>query len=97
MMPESKPTLVIDQRLDARGWLCPRPVIEARQLLQGMAVGAVLEVLLSDPHGPLDFEVLCQRSGHGLHSIEMLTDDDLHDSVWRILLSRGADSDQALQ
>jgi tRNA 2-thiouridine synthesizing protein A len=97
MMPESKPTLVIDQRLDARGWLCPRPVIEARQLLQDMATSAVLEVLLSDPHGPLDFEVLCQRSGHCLHCIEVLTDDDQHATVWRILLSRGASGEQAMK
>jgi len=87
MMPESSPTLSIDQRLDARGWLCPQPVIEARRLLQDMAAGAVLEVLLTDPHGPLDFEVMCQRCGYCLHAIDVLSTDDQHEQVWRVLLA----------
>lgn len=91
MMPESGPTLVIDRRLDARGWLCPRPVIEARRLLQQMAPLAVLEVLLTDPHGPLDFQVLCERNGYLLHAIIPSAEDDDHDQLWRILLSRQGD------
>jgi len=90
MMPESGPTLVIDQRLDARGWLCPRPVIEARRLLQDMAATAVLEVLLTDPHGALDFQVLCARKGYALLSIESLGGDAQHAQVWRILLRGSA-------
>lgn len=90
MMPESNPALVIDQTLDARGWLCPRPVIEARQMLQAMRAGDVLEVLLTDAHGPLDFQVLCQRNGYALHAIEELADADEEATLWRILLSRKA-------
>jgi TusA-related sulfurtransferase len=86
MMPESDPLLVADRSLDARAWLCPRPVIEARQWLDSMTPGLLLEVLLSDPHGPLDFQVLCQRKHYQLHTIE--TVEQGGQRQWRIILSK---------
>ncbi len=59
-----------DHMLDARGWLCPEPVIAANQWLQKAADGDMLHIMLTDPHGPLDFEVFCLRTGHRLLACE---------------------------
>lgn len=74
------------QELDARGWLCPQPVIAARRQLQGMAAGESLHVLLTDPHGPLDFEVFCSRTGHRLLACEAVTQKQ--PAEWHLLIER---------
>ncbi|MCG8623561.1 MAG: sulfurtransferase TusA family protein [Proteobacteria bacterium] len=52
--------------LDARGLLCPLPVLKARKALADMAAGETLAVLADDPVAPLDFADFCQTSGHTL-------------------------------
>ncbi len=52
--------------VDARGLICPEPLVHARAALARLAGGDVLEVLATDPHAELDFEVFCLRSGHEL-------------------------------
>ncbi len=54
--------------VDARGLICPQPLLLARQRLAAMAGGEVVEVRATDPHAELDFEVFCLRSGHRLVS-----------------------------
>lgn len=54
--------------LDARGHRCPLPVLMARKALAGLAAGAVLEILASDPGAEQDFAVFCQAGGHRLIS-----------------------------
>lgn len=71
-------------QLDARGWLCPRPVIEARRLLREAAHGDRLHVILTDPHGPLDFEVFCARSGHRLLANRAV--EDTQPAEWHLLI-----------
>lgn len=62
--PDDWPTA--DYTCDARGLICPEPVLRARQALKKLPAGAVLEVVASDPHADLDFEVFCHRTGHRL-------------------------------
>ena len=50
--------------LDVRGLACPLPVLKARKALTSLAVGAILEVLATEPHSVADFEAFCVMSGH---------------------------------
>jgi tRNA 2-thiouridine synthesizing protein A len=50
--------------LDARGLVCPEPVIEAEQALRAQAAGCRLTVLATDPAAPIDFEAWCHHQGH---------------------------------
>ncbi len=49
--------------LDARGLICPLPVLKARKLLKGLRPGEVLRVLVTDPGAPKDFEHFCATTG----------------------------------
>lgn len=52
--------------LDAVDLKCPLPVLKARRALAGLAPGAVLEVLASDPGAVQDFAAFCRATGHRL-------------------------------
>ncbi len=56
---------------DMTGLKCPLPVLKARKLLKGLAVGDKLRVLATDPSAPADFAAFCAEAGHQLlHSWE---------------------------
>ena len=55
-----------DAELDARGLLCPLPVLKARKRLAGLAPGALLRVLADDPAARIDFPHFCHETGHAL-------------------------------
>lgn len=52
--------------LDVRGLKCPLPVLKARKAIGGIPVGALLEVLATDPAAVLDFRHYARQSGHTL-------------------------------
>lgn len=79
-----------DAYIDATGWLCPKPVIEARLYMQHLKPGETLQITLTDPHGPLDFEVFTQRNGHRLLECRQAVSGLSEVSVWQILLEKGA-------
>lgn len=54
------------RQLDARGLICPLPVLKARKILLSMQAGERLEVLATDANAPKDFVLYCQESGHRL-------------------------------
>jgi tRNA 2-thiouridine synthesizing protein A len=54
--------------LDAKGLLCPLPVLKARKVLKDMAPGSVLRVLATDPGAPKDFVAFCRTTGNALLS-----------------------------
>ena len=56
----------IDQKLDVCGLACPLPLLKARQTLNRMDSGLVLEVVCTDPGSVKDFEVYARQSGHEL-------------------------------
>lgn len=55
-----------DAELDARGLLCPLPVLRARKRLIGLAPGATLRVLADDPAAVIDMPHFCAEAGHEL-------------------------------
>lgn len=52
--------------LDARGLLCPLPVLKARKHLAALPVGAVLHILADDPAAVIDMPHFCAEQGHEL-------------------------------
>ena len=52
--------------LDARGLLCPLPVLKARKRLQALGSGEVLRVLADDPAAVIDVPHFCAEAGHAL-------------------------------
>ena len=55
--------VTVDVTLDATGLLCPLPVLKARRALKPLALGAVLEVIATDPGAVKDFEHFCAITG----------------------------------
>jgi tRNA 2-thiouridine synthesizing protein A len=55
-----------DADLDARGLLCPLPVLKARKRLAALAPGQVLRVVADDPAALVDIPHFCAEQGHGL-------------------------------
>lgn len=56
----------IARQLDARGLMCPEPLMLARNALRALEPGDVLEILATDPSTVRDFEQLCRFLGHQL-------------------------------
>ncbi len=53
-----------DDSLDARGLLCPEPLMLVRNRLREMSPGALLYVCATDPSTERDFDNLCRFVGH---------------------------------
>ena len=56
----------VDQKLDASGLTCPLPLLKAKQALNKLPSGQVLEVTCTDPGSVRDFEVFAKQSGNKL-------------------------------
>ncbi len=69
--------IVWDQELDARGLLCPLPVLKARKRLSEMQSGEVLRLVADDPAAVIDVPHFCAESGHVLLTAEGGGEDDL--------------------
>lgn len=52
--------------LDAKGLVCPMPLLKAKKMLNEMASGEVLLVHSTDPGSMRDFEVFAKQSEHEL-------------------------------
>ncbi len=52
--------------LDARGILCPLPVLKARKALKDLEPGEILQILATDPGAVKDFAAFCRTTGHAL-------------------------------
>lgn len=55
---------VPDLEIDARGLLCPLPVLKARRGLLGLPEGALVRLLADDPAAILDVPHFCAQTGH---------------------------------
>ena len=62
-------------RLDARGMLCPLPVIRTQDKIRKLQVGDVLEVVATDPGVLHDIPAWCRVHGHRLLISEQRADD----------------------
>ena len=71
--------------VDARGLLCPLPLLRARAALATLEPGETLVVLATDPEAPIDLAALA--ADHGLQL-------ELHEGEgeWRITLRTSARS-----
>ena len=59
-----------DDELDSTGLTCPLPVLKARKRLAGLAPGAVLRLVTTDPVAAIDVPDFCREAGHTLLSVE---------------------------
>ena len=64
----------IAETLDARGLLCPLPVLKASKRIRSMNAGDVLEVIADDPAAIVDIPHFCAEQGHTL--VEQSETDD---------------------
>jgi tRNA 2-thiouridine synthesizing protein A len=71
----------MEHELDARGFLCPLPVLKARKRLQGLRSGETLTLIATDPASVIDVPHFCNEQGHGLLSHEAM--DGVH--IFRIM------------
>ena len=55
---------VTDRVLDARGLMCPLPLLKARLALQGLHAGQTLKVVTTDQVSMRDFPAFARISGH---------------------------------
>jgi tRNA 2-thiouridine synthesizing protein A len=79
MMPATAADVVMakqryDVFLDARGLVCPMPLIKTRQALMVVGPGATVCVLATDPDSVADFTNFCDATGHKLLSSEQRDD-----------------------
>jgi tRNA 2-thiouridine synthesizing protein A len=58
-----------EQLVDARGLLCPLPVLKLRKKLQSVPSGTLLQLLATDPAAVVDVPHFCMESGHELVEI----------------------------
>lgn len=55
-----------DLELDARGLMCPLPLLRLKKALVGMNSGQIVRVQATDPAAVLDFGVFLEQGGHHL-------------------------------
>ncbi|MDF1727243.1 MAG: sulfurtransferase TusA family protein [Sulfitobacter sp.] len=55
-----------EHELDARGLLCPLPVLKLRKRLAALAPGDSIRMLADDPAALIDVPHFCAESGHEL-------------------------------
>ncbi|MGR3572225.1 sulfurtransferase TusA family protein [Brevirhabdus sp.] len=55
-----------DEEIDARGLLCPLPVLRLRKRMKGLAAGQTVRLLADDPAAVIDVPHYCAESGASL-------------------------------
>jgi len=68
--------------LDLKGLNCPLPVLRANKKMKELIVGDVLEIEVTDPAAPKDFETYSETTGH------QLLRNDAADGVFHISLKK---------
>jgi tRNA 2-thiouridine synthesizing protein A len=74
-------TVQVNHQVDARGLACPMPIVRTAQAIAGLASGALLEVLATDPGSAKDFAAWSRATGHEL--VEQGVDDGVYRFVLR--------------
>lgn len=64
--------------IDARGLLCPLPVLKLRKRLKPVVQGAFIELLADDPAAIVDVPHFCAESGHELVSVTEAADHQIY-------------------
>jgi len=55
-----------DIELDARGLVCPLPILRTKQSLAGMTSGQILKIIATDPGAVIDFQVFAEQTENKL-------------------------------
>jgi TusA-related sulfurtransferase len=55
-----------DNTLNTCGLLCPLPILKAKEAIEKISSGQVLEILATDGGTPADFQSWTKRTGHVL-------------------------------
>lgn len=61
-------------RLDLTGYICPLPLLMARQVLDKLEKGGILTLFLNHTSAVTDFVSLCEQQGYQLISTENSAD-----------------------
>jgi len=69
--------------VDARGMLCPLPVLRLRKALQDLPPGAVLRLIATDPMAAVDVPHFCGQAGHVMVDMRTLDEGALEFTVQR--------------
>ena len=72
--------MTVTETIDARGLLCPLPVLKLRKRLKSVPVGGVVELWADDPAAIVDVPHFCDEAGHELVS----QDDKTEHAVYRV-------------
>lgn len=64
--------------LDARGLLCPLPVLKLRKRLAALAPGDVMRLQADDPAAIIDVPHFCAEAGHTLVETSDLGDSQIY-------------------
>ena len=73
----------METTLDARGLACPLPAVKARRAVRGLAPGAALIVLATDPEAPIDVAAVAADAGCSFTA-------EREPGGWRLILRRPA-------
>lgn len=81
----------MDRRvLDVRGARCPIPIVKAKQAIDAMAPGDLLEVVATDPGSVLDFQGWARTSKVAILREQRTATDEAGRSTFVHLLERKA-------
>jgi len=72
----------IPKEVDARGLLCPLPILRAKKALADMASGQILKILATDPSAQRDFAAFAKQTGNEL------VETAVHEKVFTFLMRR---------
>jgi TusA-related sulfurtransferase len=71
------------ESLDARGLLCPLPVIRTQDRIRTLQPGELLEVIATDPGTMQDIPSWCRVHGHQLLAVDTVDDESGGGLVYR--------------
>ncbi|MDX9843092.1 MAG: sulfurtransferase TusA family protein [Aquabacterium sp.] len=71
----------IHKELDARGLICPLPILKAKKALSDMHSGEILKVLATDPGSVRDFQAFARQTGNDLLDQQALQGDGREEYV----------------
>ncbi len=63
----------VNKKVDARGELCPIPILKSRKAIKKMKINQVLEILTTDPGSWADIPAWASVTGQELISAEELS------------------------
>jgi tRNA 2-thiouridine synthesizing protein A len=72
----------VHKEVDARGLMCPLPILRAKKALSDMQSGQILKVLATDPGSQRDFAAFSKQTGNEL------VESTSQDKVFTFLMKR---------